>query len=279
MSALTTYMDRLGSEHLAQGKVKRFRTAIYVFVAVNTLLLALPISSQVWGSESWQMPVPLADSWIDRFVLMLHLPGGEQWHWGLIGLQFLGLGLHFSAKFRRMAALLIYLSTLLLFSRAYLFSIGGHYLVHLMLFYLVFMDEDILPTDRWAPQRLVLSNLFFWAARIQVIIIYLLSGVYKLFGAYWLSGEAVGYMLAIEEWSTPFIMEHLGGVNVLTIGLTYLTLAYLLLFPILVWYRPIKRWLMLFGICFHIGLGWAVGVMDFSIVMIICYLLFWDIGE
>ncbi len=111
-----------------------------------------------------------------------------------------------------------------------------NYLIHIFLFYLMFINENGKKTGVNA----VLSNLFFWACRIQLIFVYFFAAIYKLTGDTWITGQALHYLMNMQEFSLPWVVGSLEGATwVLTIG-TYLSLVYQLLFPILVWIKRIK---------------------------------------
>jgi hypothetical protein len=270
---MKSLIGRLSEDHLAPRTVRTFRWALYVFLLFNTLVLSLPIIVELYG---FSLPVRFPRTLSYDLSMSLHRHQGMQLVLMMYGLQIIGILLYFNKRLTTLSALLVFVSTALIFNRFILVNTGGNYLINLMLFFLVFVNENVSPRSKLGEERILISNLFFWACRIQVLMVYLLSGVYKLAGESWRNGTAVQIITHIEEFSTPFFKTHLANKLWLMKLANYVTLIYLCGFPILVWFKKVKNYLLLFGILYHLGLGLAVGVMDFSLVMIICYILFMD---
>lgn len=121
--------------------------------------------------------------------------------------------------------------------------------------------------------RNVATNLCRYAMMIQVVLIYVYTSIYKLSGTQWLDGTAIHYVLNIDVYSSPFwkgISKH----TLLWIITTYVVFAYQLLFPILVWFKAKRTWLLLAGVFLHLMIGIVMNLWDFAFAMIFCYALF-----
>ncbi|MEK6577852.1 MAG: hypothetical protein AABZ55_01380, partial [Bdellovibrionota bacterium] len=57
-------------------------------------------------------------------------------------------------------------------------------------------------------------------------------------------------------------------------GMTYMTLAWEIYFPALVWVPKTRRFMLLFGVLFHIGIGTLMVIPFFGALMIATYILF-----
>ncbi len=110
-----------------------------------------------------------------------------------------------------------------------------------------------------------------WGLRlvqIQVAYVYLNSTLAKLGNTRWRTGMALRDVLAspvFAEWPTyvdftPIIWF-----------LTYSTLLFELAFPLFVWFRRPRRWLIAYGVLFHLGIDSTMLIPIFSYIMIVTY--------
>lgn len=110
-----------------------------------------------------------------------------------------------------------------------------------------------------------------WGMRfiqLQLAYVYLNSTIAKLGNTRWRTGMALRDVLAspvFAEWpsyidGTPFIWF-----------LTYSTLVFELAFPLFIWFRRIRWFLILWGIGFHMGIDVLMVIPIFSYIMIASY--------
>ncbi len=141
-------------------------------------------------------------------------------------------------------------------------------------FLFLFCLSDFRPRPPVRPDfRSMLGSAAYRLAQIQVCIIYAYSGLEKLKGPLWWRGEAVWSVLANAQlarmdfaWVAHFPM--------LIIAATYSTLLWEIYFPVLVWFRPVRPWVLAFGAALHIGIGISINIWYFGLLMIATYLLF-----
>jgi hypothetical protein len=122
----------------------------------------------------------------------------------------------------------------------------------------------------------MLSNFGLWACRIQVVIVYVFTGAYKLAGEAWRSGEAVFMITHVDEFTLPWFENTIAEIHWLMVLANYVALLYFFSFPILIWSKKWKLYLLAFGTVFHLCLGIVLGVFDFSLIMIASYAAFLD---
>ena len=166
---------------LKEGTESRYlnilRKAIYIFLLYNMVVMALPNASIYWGEDSlmrswdWEgsllfkIQYLMMNDWLNNcyiFIIAIHL-----------GALILGL----IKGGNRWIHLVIFLTTLWLYGRLYLFVIGGNLLVQMLLFYLIFADESSsnnLQSD--------INKWVLFACQIQICFVYFFSGLYKLAG-------------------------------------------------------------------------------------------------
>jgi hypothetical protein len=113
-----------------------------------------------------------------------------------------------------------------------------------------------------------------WSTRLlqfQIAMLYALTAYHKLHEDVWREGRAIRGFLAMPSYATwPAWHDHWPFMKPLTWG----TLAFECLFPLLVWFRPFRRWLLLAGIAFHVGIDVLMQIPLFSWTMICAYILF-----
>ena len=171
---------------------------------------------------------------------------------------------------------MIYVFTVNLFLKGYLAFTGGEVLVNLILFYLIFIQKPKHDDGIFHDIQQILSNTFYWIILIQICILYFFSSFYKMFDYHWYEGSAIMYISRIDAYSS-YLFETIFAENlVLSMIATYVTLAYQVLFPILVWFKKIKIPFLIVGTLFHLGIAFGMGLFTFGVIMIIVYILFLD---
>ncbi len=159
---------------------------------------------------------------------------------------------------------------------------GGDRLAKLVLIYLVFASsyqyfvfKKSTATDEESTKfKNLLGNLAALSIMLQLCVSYFSSGLAKLITPMWLNGEAGYYALSIERFSgTPFnsfiVQQHW-----LVYILTYATLFFEVLFPVLIWFKKIRKPLLAAGLIFHAGIYIFMMIYGFQLVFILLYGLF-----
>jgi len=127
-------------------------------------------------------------------------------------------------------------------------------------------DSQDPPLAVIAPLRLV---------RFQVAMIYLSTGLWKLFNDHWRDGSALHYVL-----NNHLYRRYPAGLPTsldwLATAATYLTLFWELGFAFMLLYRPTRRLALLAGVLIHIGMLATIEIGPFSWVMLATYVAFVD---
>jgi hypothetical protein len=271
---LGSYIQGFTSGVQSPSTIKLLRNSLILVTAYLILVLCLPNAQLFWGEHSLMPSLGFPDSWRYKIIMALHQDG----YGNLYPLFFLSIGLggvlYFFNGFNRIATFLVWLGVIVLYNRAYLSMVGGNYLLQSLLFFLIFADESSHAKGKWKVISDTLSNLALWACKLQVIYVYIFSGAYKLASEQWMSGEAVFDILHLKEFSLPLIMEYLDSFHGILVIIDYVAIAYFILFPFLIWSKKWKVPLLIFGVIWHLGMGWGIGVMDFSFIMISSYAAF-----
>ncbi|HEY4356766.1 MAG TPA: HTTM domain-containing protein [Acidobacteriaceae bacterium] len=129
-------------------------------------------------------------------------------------------------------------------------------------------NAEVSPLISPWPQRLI---------QYQLAIIYLASFWWKTKGNSWWDGTALFYVLHLREirrFPTPDFFNHLW---VLRLG-SWAAIAFELFFPLLVWFKPFRKPLLIAGLLFHLSLEYALNIPMFQWDMLAAYVLFMDFG-
>jgi len=101
-------------------------------------------------------------------------------------------------------------------------------------------------------------------------MIYLATGLAKLGGEMWWQGTSLHYVLndvTMSRWSYAQLPLPIW----MTAPLTWLSVAFEVLFPVLVLFRATRRYTLWFGILFHVGIFVMIDVGWFSFYMMAMY--------
>lgn len=131
--------------------------------------------------------------------------------------------------------------------------------------------------ERRSPWGAVLvHNVGTLAIALQICIVYVVSGTYKLQGEMWTEGTAVYYVLSVPEFSYPAVTDVLLGWDTGLVLGAYAAVALLVFFPVLVLNAALRPWVVAAMVCFHLSIALLMGLTGFALAMIACDLVFVD---
>lgn len=142
---------------------------------------------------------------------------------------------------------------------------------------------EFLSVDSWLAQRQgrgvtarsVLANIAIRLIQVHMCIVYLFAGLGKLQGDTWWNGQAIWGAVANYEYQTldlTWLAAHLGWVNLLTYGALFWEVSY----PFLIWPRLTRPIWLALAIAVHAGIGLAMGMITFGLIMVFGNLSFLD---
>ena len=114
--------------------------------------------------------------------------------------------------------------------------------------------------------------------RLQLCFVYGCSVLQKLTDPDWVNGEKMFYTAAlVEDWTIPLtsLMDH----PVLFKGITWGSMVFELLFPLLVWNRRTRPWMLASAVLFHLGIAVLLGLPFFGLVMMALLTAFLSWGD
>ena len=119
----------------------------------------------------------------------------------------------------------------------------------------------------------ILANIALRLLQVHLCVVYLFSGVGKLFGASWWEGTALWGAIANDQYRT-LDLRGLAGHPLLVNALTLATLWWEVAYAALVWPRLTRRLCLAMAVLVHLGIGLAMGMMEFGLAMITANLAF-----
>jgi len=110
--------------------------------------------------------------------------------------------------------------------------------------------------------------------QIQMAVVFFFSGVHKLRGDAWWSGDAVWQVFAYEEYYNRFLLDLLAShywlVNIATYGTILIELSY----PFLIWQRRSRPYMLAAAIFLHLQFAFLMNLYFFSFIMIMGHMSF-----
>jgi hypothetical protein len=240
------------------------------------LLIAwmLPIADQVWGMDYFVI-IDHGFSGLKRVAVLLREPFFREYYQIFVYpfLVLTALAVFGISNF--WTRLLTWVLFVNLHYADYEVSNGGwHVLHHLLLLSIFLFKLPRFAIDRNGAFLTTLHNLGFLFSWIQVCILYLTAGSHKFLGLYWVTGDALFVTLSIQEFSLPWIMDWLDqNTWYLKLG-NWVSLFYQVSFPVLIWFKSVRPYLLPIGLVFHLSIAFLVGVLDFGLILVAAYAMF-----
>lgn len=107
----------------------------------------------------------------------------------------------------------------------------------------------------------------FWCARVQLVLVYAVTAVYKLLGNHWTGGTAVGVVAGDADFGGAWLIQMPGAVTLLTWSALGLQMAW----PILIWWPRLRPLVLVGGVLFHLHTGWWIGVPEMGLAFVATY--------
>lgn len=147
----------------------------------------------------------------------------------------------------------------------------------LLLFILVFIPVSIRqriasPYLQACDESLYQSGL--WGLRIQILLVYWVAGISKLYGSLWADGCALYYLAYNPGYHAGFVQSLLGNSLGISAIFTWLLLTFHFLFPIAVFIPIVRKYALWSAAIVHLTALFQFGLTDLSLIMLISLILF-----
>lgn len=210
--------------------------------------------------------------WSDGWVSTVHLIF-------LAALLLLALGIG-----GRLITALAWLLHIAFLQRNYSIAFGADLIGGIFLFYLIFTQSCAeLSVWKWfrakylnkqtVAQSDILTSVFYRIIQVQLCVIYFYTGFEKLKGASWWDGTALWSVFANPQMVVTDL-TWLSQFPLIIVGLTFMTVLFEVYFPILVWVKKTRPWILLAGVGFHLGIALFMSLYSFAVIMMAPYILF-----
>jgi predicted DCC family thiol-disulfide oxidoreductase YuxK len=110
--------------------------------------------------------------------------------------------------------------------------------------------------------------------QIQMAVVFFFSGIHKLRGDDWWSGDAVWKVFAFNEYYNGFILDLLASHYWLVSVATYGTVLIELSYPFFIWQRRSRPYMLAAAIFLHLQFAFLMNLYFFSFVMIMGHMSF-----
>ena len=256
-------------------------------------LAALRVAISLWllkevciNWQSMELLYGQAAFFVPKNTILNRLPGGlpfirDHYLWFIslylvvILMNILGVGRWFTA----LALLMLFY---LLYQMNMFFTNAGDKMARLILTYLVFADSYqyfVLIKEKTASiyvQRFrnLVSNLAALSIMIQLCVAYFTLGIAKLNDPLWQHGQATYYALSMERYTGTSLNKYLVQYKWLNVLSNYAVMLFELGFPLLIWFKKLRKPLLLFGLVFHLCIYIFMMIYGFQIVFLMAYGLF-----
>lgn len=117
------------------------------------------------------------------------------------------------------------------------------------------------------------NNIAIRLMQIHLCIVYLFAGLGKCQGETWWNGEAIWGAVASFEYQTidmTWLANHMWLVGIITL----VTLVFEVGYIALIWPKLTRAIMLLLAIPLHLGIGLAMGMMEFGLIMLVANLAF-----
>ncbi len=184
----------------------------------------------------------------------------------ILGVSLVGIW----GRYQRISSLLVYVLMLNLDNKAYVILDGGNNLVHLIGFYLIFIDTK----NKKNSTSMVLTNLSSLMIKCQICFVYATAGLLKVMGPLWNKGIALYYTMGVPEFGNQEIFNFLSSYPAIVALLTLGTVAFQISFPYLIWNKKLKPLMVLIGSSLHLSIAIGMGLFMFGLAMCMSYSFF-----
>lgn len=136
---------------------------------------------------------------------------------------------------------------------------------------------------RWVSERIPgairslsipLHNLGVLAIALQITLVYVTSGLYKVQGRLWQDGTALFYIMRVPEFTYPGVSNLVYENDFIVVAGTYATTLFMVYFPLGILVPALRPWTALASIAFHLSIAIFMGLTSFALTMVACDLIF-----
>ncbi|WP_214808610.1 MULTISPECIES: HTTM domain-containing protein [unclassified Exiguobacterium] len=156
---------------------------------------------------------------------------------------------------------------------------GGNNILMIILFFMMFIKLDsyfsVKPSVERNNEYLnLIHNFAVFLCLFQVCILYFFAGLFKAQGDMWIHGTAIYYILNVDEFTQPFLAKYILMFPSIVAISSVSAVFFQIFFPFLIFNKYTKIPMLFASICFHLGIIFIMGLIQFGLIMIALDLLF-----
>lgn len=261
---------------------------LYGLLAMWTSLFLYP-NAERYYTEQGRLPWAKVSHFPEHFYSLLRwAPESAELVYALVTISVVASLLLTVGLFSRVAAAAVFFVQVALQHRnPYVLNSGDH-LFLILAFLLMFTPLERRWSlagwlkGRWRPthrQKELAQPVAAWAVRLiglQISYVYLYAFVAKMNSSVWIRGTVM-----YDVFASPTMARFPAELHwpILLALVAWSTLVFELLFPLLIWQKPFRRYVIPIGMLFHLGIEVTLVLPIFSVLMIISYASFLDDEE
>jgi hypothetical protein len=263
------------TEFKAIHTIKLFRASILIFIFLYVLQF-LPIAQQYFGPGNYMVPYYKSSNLLLKPLNLLESTQFSAYYLVFLYGILVCILAFFFLPLKRLSLVITYFLLMNIYHKTAPLQNGGFSLLTMVLFMLLFINENAseIKNKYWRTIQLSIANFTFLAIRLQVVILYMVASYYKLQGQSWVDGTAFYYVLYNDMYSHPLFTNLFIDNTFIIKSVSWFTLLFQLFFPFLVWIKRTKNMMLIAGIFLHFMIAWVMGIVDFGIIMILMYTVF-----
>jgi hypothetical protein len=119
----------------------------------------------------------------------------------------------------------------------------------------------------------MIFNMGLVLCQLQIVNVYLVSGLDKLFSDTWRSGDAFAYIRHLDFYYNP-VLPGMFENNTMDFILSWCTILFELIFVVLVWTKRARLPILAIGVLFNLFIWIVLSIPDFALLMIVSFLIF-----
>ena len=266
---LNLFADRLTATFHHEASINVFCKALYFFLVFKIVYY--------WGTPALileYIPVRETSSWMSSLILLpARLASTSYLLFALIFLVILTVAIVIRRNY--LLAIAIAWFGWNFYIITFPASNGGDYILIMLSFLAIPMCSYPRANDEiiFFMQK-VGHNGGLVMCQLQVALIYLISGLDKIESELWRTGDSIQYIDKLSFLVNPNLSHWLLPGDLMPFILSWLVIIFELSFPILVWFREFRPFVLVAGVIFHLCIAIFLSLPDFGLIMIIAYIPF-----
>jgi len=255
-----------------------FKNVFFGWLFLHTALL-IPFHREIWAPAAFMLRRPfMSNSLYDWIFYISGHPALRDYYLIFVFGQLAVLALGMAGFTSRLINLLACITTLNVNNLSPVILDGGNNLSQLILVYMVFMNTSGVGFRcRFVPVQMAVtavSNAAFFVCRLQVVMVYICTAIFKLNGPLWQNGMALYYIFQSDAYTHPVLYKLVLAHPWVSLAGSYFTIATQALLPVLVWPRRTRAFILTAATLMHFGISFGMGLFMFGLVMCVMYTLF-----